>query len=274
MKHLKRLAVSTATVAILLGLTAGSASAATAVGYEEFADCPDKTVSASITFCVSATVNSGHLQMGSKDTPITDPIKILGGRATTTGQFFVGSFDGGRQRIPGGLVGITGLDWLNLLFPNSVLNVYAESELAGAPGDPLALNFPLPLKVRLINPLLTSTCYVGSNTNPINLNLTYGTTAPPPPNTPITGAGGTQTTPTPGIAIAQISNRILVDNAFAAPAAQGCGLSLLGFSAIDTLVNFQSGLPAAAGTNETIQNTTGRLSPVTRVFPPAGIETP
>jgi len=272
MRYLTKLAALAVTVVAMLSF-AVSASAATAPGYGEFADCPDKSVSTTITFCTNAVVHGGHLEMGSKDTPITDPIKIAGA-ITLNGTYFLGSFDGGSQTVPGGLVGITGLNWLALVFP-TLLGVKAEAELAGTPTNPNAANVTLPLKVKLVNPLLANGCYIGSNTDPIDLHLTTGTTAPPPPNTPITGFQGTLVQPLPGQPlISRVDDRRLVDNAFAAPAARGCGLLLPGLGAIDALVNLQSGLPSPAGTNEAIQIADGALSSVNRVFPPAGIETP
>ena len=47
-----------------------------------------------------------------------------------------------------------------------------------------------------------------------------------------------------------------MDDLFAAPGANGCVLTLFGFIpiSINGLVNTASGLPAAAGTNTTVQN--------------------
>ena len=269
MRELKPLAVLTAFLAVFLFSVAG-ASAATAPGYEEWDGCPDKTVDPTIEACVTSVVDSGHLKLGTKNTPITDPITLTGG-ATSTGNFIVGKFDGGRQRVPGGLTGITGLDWLSWLFPFSLLTLDAESELAGQVGHPLEETFALPIKVRLISPLLSNTCYIGSNANPIALNLTKGTTSPPPPNQPISGSHGTNSFDNTLLAL-RISDLRLVDNAFAAPAANGCGLLLPNFSVINTLVNAQAGLPSPAGTNETIQNADAAVTSVNFVYPPAGIE--
>ncbi len=272
MRYLKRLAVLAAAVATVLALAA-PASAAPAAGYEEFTGCPDKTVDPNIFLCISSVVDGGHLQMGSKDTPITDPVRLVG--AQTLGLspvFYVGSFDGGRQPVPGGLVGITGLNWLIYLFPNNILGLYAEPELAGTPTPPSAPNVTLPLKVKLDNVLLSDTCYIGSDTNPITLNLTTGTTAPPPPNTPITGANGTFGGDPGGLSIIRLTDRVLVDNSFAAPAASGCDLLLPGFGLIDTIVNLQAGLPSPAGTNEAVQEVDGATSSARIVYPPDGID--
>jgi hypothetical protein len=180
-----------------------------------------------------------------------------------------GSADSSSILIPGGLIGITGLDWLINLLPGNLLKVYARPQLAGTPSNPNADPLSLPLKVKLENPLLSGNCYIGSNSNPIPLVLTTGTTNPPPPNTPITGAFGTPSVG-PGYPIIRITDRELVDNSFAAPAAQGCDLLLPGFGLIDAVVNLQAGLPAAAGTNEARQVADAALANVLQVYPPAG----
>lgn len=110
------------------------------------------------------------------------------------------------------------------------------------------------MKIKLSNPILGNNCYIGSDRNPIVLNNITGTTEPPPPNEPITGKA-----PELGIdfetGIVSFTDGEFVDNSFAAPGANGCKLVLFGFIpiSINGLVNEQSGLPAAAGTNETRQ---------------------
>jgi len=107
----------------------------------------------------------------------------------------------------------------------------------------------LPVKVHLINPTLGESCYIGSDSDPIVLNLTTGMTSPPPPNTSVNGAFGdlefvdefTQIT---------IGVLGLVDNAFSAPGANGCGSD----GNLDAAVNAIVGLPSAAGHNTAILN--------------------
>ena len=99
-------------------------------------------------------------------------------------------------------------------------------------------------------PLLGSECYIGSNTEPIVLKLTTGTTKPPPPNTPIKGNIGEFSSRAEG-GILVIKNNSLVDNLFAVPAAKGCGGKA--FEAlIDPIVNAKLGLPSSSGTNTAI----------------------
>ena len=256
MRYLKRSSLLAVAVAAFL-VSATAATAATAPGYEEFDGCPSKTVNSDITLCMVTKVTGGHLQMGSKDAPIVDPL-TLSQSVNPAGEVFVGSFDGGRQPVPGGLVGLTGLNWLVNLFPANLLKVYAETELAGTPGNPQD-PVPFPIKVKLESPLLSNSCYIGSNSNPIALRLTRNTTNPPPPNQPISGTGGTFFFDPNLPDVVRTLDARLVDNAFAAPRARGCTLLVPGLGLIDPLINLQSGLPSPAGTNEA-------------VYPPSGIE--
>lgn len=263
-------ALVAATTAVALLISGTAAFAATAPGYEEFSDCPDRSVASGISGCQVTVIDGGHITLGSKRTPIVDPIKLVVGANVGTGQTYPGSFDGGRQPIPGGLVGISGLDWLIYLFPHSLLGIYAETELAGPVGNLFAPTLALPIKVRLDSPLLNNNCYIGSNSNPISLNLTTGTTSPPAPNQPISGNPGS-VTPDPSLPnVFRNSGLVYVDNAFAVPAADGC--DLLGFGVLDALVNLQAGLPAAAGRNEAVQEADASLGIITAIYPPAGIE--
>jgi hypothetical protein len=255
MRHFKHAAVMVVVVAAFLAV-ASSAMAATAPGYEEFDDCPGRDVDPSLQICVVSIVTDGHLKMGTKNTPITDPIELVGSLGPS-GQMVVGKFDGGRQKVPGGLVGLTGLDWLTWIYPLSLLNVYAEAELAGTPGNPLVVPFPLPLKVKLDNILLADTCYIGSDSNPIQLNL-IGSPEPtltPDPNLP---------------GVIRLTDGVLTDHTFAAPAATGC--DLLGLGAVDLLVNAQAGLPSPSGNNEAVQEVHGALAALPAIYPPDGTE--
>ena len=61
-----------------------------------------------------------------------------------------------------------------------------EEDLLEGYGEALGL----PTQIKLTNPFLGTTCYDGSNENPIQISYTTGTTSPPPPNEPITGKPG------------------------------------------------------------------------------------
>lgn len=229
-------------------------------GYTQFAGCPSPKEDPKVEFCIRSTVKGGHFQMGSKDVPITNPITVSGGaypdgslHATSKGGMTVV-----KQKVPGGVVGLTGLTWLLELFGSEALTLYAATELAGQPN--IGETLSLPIKVHLINPVLGNNCYVGSVSNPIKLNMTTGTTSPPPPNKPITGTFPEEFH-VDALGIIHANKAKYVDNSFAAPGASGCTLTLFGFIpiSINGLVNSQSGLPSAAGKNETIQNIDAEL---------------
>lgn len=269
MRHTMRAATLVAALTTALLVCASGAAAAPSPGYGEFTGCPSRSVDPAIFACQITTVHDGHLKLGTKNTPIDDPIKLVAG-VKENGDQVVGTFDGGRQRVPGGLIGITGLDWLTYLFPNTILGLYAEAELAGPVGNVFAEELTMPLKVRLDNVLLTSNCYIGSNSNPIPLSLTTGTTNPPPPALPLTGQQGTPVEDPNLPGVYRSTGVKLVDNEFAVPSAQGCGL--LNYGLINTLVNVQAGLPSPAGKNETVQYATGTLGVIEAIYQPDGVD--
>jgi hypothetical protein len=99
--------------------------------------------------------------------------------------------------------------------------------------------------------LLGEGCYIGSEAHPIQLHLTTGTTSPPAPNKPIKGKLGTLLEEEEkGQALVVDSGNTLVDNAWSAPTAEGCG----GFFSflINPIVNSKLGLPSAAGHNTAV----------------------
>ena len=241
-------------VAFLAPIASG---AETAPGFEQFSGCPTPAESPGTPLCIRADVPGGHLQTGKKDVPIENPLTLSGGVDFEFENFTPGP-EGGlskvKQKVPGGVIGLTGLTWLLEFFGSDALTLYATTELAGTPTDFTGASVTLPIKVHLTTPsnALGSTCYIGSNSNPMTLHLITGTTSPPAPNEPITGkepkvseSGG----------IVYLKEGEYVDNSFAAPAASGCVLKLFGFIPISLngFVNEQAGLPSPAGTNETRQ---------------------
>jgi hypothetical protein len=242
----------------LCAMLGASASSASAVPYTtQFAGCPNTPA---VFSCFRAVTNAGHIKIGSTDTPINKPQTLRGGLTQNVDgpQFFnleytaAGGFSGDPLEVPGGLTGLTGLsEFIINLITFGANKVYAKPQLVGIPRVDISTgDIRIPMKVNLLNPFLRSGCGIGSTSSPILLKLTTGTTAPPPPATPISGHTYTDidTATDPNI-YTQINNK-LVDNAFSAPAASGC--DLLGFGLINGLVNTRAGLPSAAGRNEAI----------------------
>jgi hypothetical protein len=124
----------------------------------------------------------------------------------------------------------------------------SESALAEEQG--IALH--MPVKVHLENPFLGKNCFVGSSSSPINWNLTTGKTNPPAPNTSITGAGGEASFLEEG-RIIQIKNNKLVDNAWSAPTATGCG-GILSFL-VTPIINAQLGTTTAGHNTAILKGT-------------------
>ncbi len=266
----KRLLVAAGAALTALLLLAPAANAATpAPGYTQFTGCPSKAEVPIVEFCQRVLIDGGHVKMGSKTVPIENPMNLVGG-LDGNGNFVGGVFPPVKQKVPGGVLGLTGLTWLLEFFGSEALTLYATTELAGVPGNAFVEPIVLPVKVHLETPsgVLGKNCYIGSVSNPIKFNLIVGTTNPPAPNKPITGVEPEFSEDTE-LSIFHLDNGQFVDNSFAAPGASGCVLTLFGFIpiSINGLVNSQSGLPSPAGTNETRQDFDIELTLEELVYP-------
>jgi hypothetical protein len=266
LKHLTRTRLTAAAIGVLaLGLPA--TAAAHTGDFAKFNDCPSTTPG--VAKCLDSVTTGGSIVLGSKTTPIVNPVTLQGGfseeNEATFSKFFAAS-DGNTlsktpQPVPGGIVGLVPPESAPLLvklaykaiFENGLTGVNATLELA-RPASEIELSefnlsvgsgtaLKLPVKIHLENPLLGSECYVGSSTNPIIWNLTTGTTESP---TPITGKPGFVSFKDE-FEIVEITENELVDNTWAAPEATGCGgaLSFL----INPIINLTVGLPSPAGKN-------------------------
>jgi hypothetical protein len=268
-KHLAKLLGAAMTAFIVVAMVAPAAQAEKPKPpYERFAGCPKKSEAPTVEFCVRSEIKSGHFNVGNREVPIEHPVPLTGG-VNSELENFVFNSEGGlqkvKQKVPGGVIGLTGLTWLLEFFGSEALTLYAVTE--GVTQPKLGLeSISLGVRVHLINSILGNNCYVGSPTNPININVITGTTSPPPPNKPISGSGPEITIDGAGIIHAKGT---YVDNSFSAPGASGCVLTLFGFIpiSINGLVNSTTGLPAAAGTNETIQNIEAEFAEVGLVYP-------
>jgi hypothetical protein len=261
--------------------TLGLAAPALAAGhhptgeYAPYVDCPSSNPS--LMFCLVADTTSGELPVGKKAVPINRTITLQGGtilNSETGALTFVGAENGETLskialNVPGGLFGAKPPEsWpkeakerFEEMINKGSTGVTATTELA-KPASDIGINtnnlldeeglaLSLPVKVKLSNFLLGSSCYVGSEADPIVLNLTTGTTSPPEPNKPINGKVG-EVEFKEELDIVHLLGGSLVDNSFAAPEASGCGGSLS--KLIDPIVDAQFGLPAAAGHNAAILN--------------------
>jgi hypothetical protein len=283
-KHRRMTGVFAALLVVVLGsfAFAGGASAKLTGEFKKFEFCPYTTPT--VERCLNALTTGGEVVLGSKKVPIVNPVTLQGGYTEPAeegpeegyAKFFAATngvtLSKAAQPVPGGLAGLVRCNEIsNFLlrisceatFENGVTGVDSVLELAqGAGGirineshlaEGLGIALKMPVRVHLENPFLGSSCYVGSSTNPIRWELTAGETNPPPPNTKITGKTG-EVEFLEKARILRLNGAVLVDNAWSAPAASGCG-GLFSFL-IDPIVNASSGLPAAAGKNTAILKNT------------------
>lgn len=243
--------------------------------FAPFADCP--LSNSSTENCIFATTKSGEFKVGKKTVPIVNTITLQGGFSGSGSSIkFIAAENGETlsktpQPVPGGLLGIVAPSFLpkflqelfNEFINKGVTGVTATAELAG-PASSIGLNtgnileeegigLSLPTKIKLSNTFLGESCYVGSNSHPVVIELTSGATSPPPPNKSIHGKAGTFEEEDE-FALIRLKNNTLVNNSFAAPGVEGCG-GIFSFL-IDPAVNAELGTPSAAGTNTAILNGT------------------
>jgi hypothetical protein len=263
--------------AVLSALMLVPAAQATAASHSptgewaQFNECPLSRPT--LEACMYSESNGGFFQVGKKTVPLVNTVILQGGlESSESGQTFFGAENGQTisktpQPVPGGLLGIVApkwwpqflQDWFNGLINEGFTGVTATVELAGSASN-IKVNtlnlllekgtaLSLPVKIKLDNAILGSNCYIGSNSSPVVIDFTSGTTSPPPPNEPITGDAGELSVGGEGT-ILTLSGGALVNNSFAAPGAKGCG-GIFSFF-IDPLVNSLLGAPSPAGTNSAV----------------------
>lgn len=293
--------------------TASSALASPQGIYAIFSDCPVGTIlalgfSPGASLCQYAQVTSGEVAIGAIKMPIDETITLQGGAIPTPKnpevEFFVlpaadgNTLSGAELNVTGGLFGL--LDCKEIkgkgtvekirrrtckaIFGDRSARVTATVEPAASAGDPAIFNEwafanekdaaeTLPIKLHLRGWPLGDSCYIGSESSPIQLQLTTGATSPLPPNQSISGFPGKPETLEENGELALRSTGVsLVDNTFSVPVAEGCGGPLS--SVVDPLLDLGLKLPSADGNNTVILNGTFYVSAVEAViasesFPPS-----
>jgi hypothetical protein len=236
-----------------------------------FADCPLDNPATAI--CLFVRITSGEIVIGHRTVPISRPLAIQGGlielqEGSLENVTFVGAEDGHTLvetplTVPGGLQGLSGVKGA------SELSVVPE--LVGPAGS-IEVSFHnllfetgvamrLPLKAKISNRLLPVGCQVGSGASPMFLELTTGTTSPPLPGRPIKGKTGdlVSVEEENGVGkLLRLYEDSLVDNAFSAPVATGCG-------SFTQPVDSSLGLPSPAGRNTAVLTGTIELTSTEQV---------
>jgi hypothetical protein len=283
-KHRTRVVCSAMLVVALAALgLAGSAQATLTGAFTRFAQCPYKNES--VRKCIYSVTESGEVVLGSKKVPIEKPVTLQGGAGPINEEevatFFAASngitLSKAPQNVPGGLLGIVPdasspflvKALIKFFLENSLTGVnstlelaktasdikISESRLAGEEGVALEM----PVKVHLENPFLGKSCFVGSSTSPIVWKLTTGKTSPPAPNTSISGAGG-EGAFLEGGRIIELKNNKMVDNAWSAPKATGCG-GIISFL-VTPIITAQLGTTTAGHNTAILKGTVSSASTV------------
>jgi hypothetical protein len=239
--------------------------------WAKFNYCP--STSAGVAKCLQAVVTKGQVVLGKKSVPVVNPVTLQGGLSAPSAGFrtMYAATNGETltktpQPVPGGLAGIINCkeisSWLvrigcEAVFENGLTGLNATLELA-KPASEVRVNeinlafeegtaLEMPVKVHLENPLLGSTCYIGSSSSPLLWKLTTGETSPPAGTEPLVGSGG-EAEFKEGGTLLQINDALLVENNWSAPHASGCGGPIVELI-LDPIIDSQIGLPSAAGKN-------------------------
>lgn len=233
--------------------------------FKNFGECPLNR--ASIEFCVNSVSSSGAFTIGKKEVPLVNPVTLQGGyEGPSTALKFYGAENGETlsktaQPVPGGLFGIKApawwpgfiQTWFNNLINEGFTGVTATVELTGPTKGltnvELSTNnllaekgtaLGLPVRIHLQNAILGSNCYIGSNSEPIPLKFTTGTSGS------LKGSAGKLSFNEEFTKVTFTGGKF-VDGTYAAPGTNGCG-GIFSFL-INPLVEEILGVPAASGKN-------------------------
>lgn len=233
--------------------------------FEPFAYCPLEVKG--VTECIYSASTGGSITIGKKTVPIKNPVIFQGGSGEEgEGVKFFGA-EGAEtllerpQSVPGGLLVVTPpswwpdsfQEWFDEQIDGGATDVTATLELA-APPTSIELStqnlinqegtaLGLPVKIKLDNPLLGSSCYIGSDAKPVQIDFTTGTSGT------VKGSPGIVNF-NKALTRVIINDGRLANGTFAAPSVEGCGG--LYSSYIDPLVNSALGLPSGSGENTAI----------------------
>jgi hypothetical protein len=222
-----------------IALTPAAALADTpASGYEKFAGCPNRE---DIQACQTVDFAAGSFGLGNLTIPVGQGINLAGGASNTDlGSLFV-SDDGSvltpiSLPVDGGIGGLTGDTTRGSDAVSAALSLTADPEFT-AEGILLKLRFSFE------GAGLPEGCGIGTAEEPVAIEFTNGTTVPPEGVEPLTGDPGSVDLDI--IRSVVTSNKIqFVANAYAVPAATGCG------DGVDAQINASAGLPSAAGASQ------------------------
>ena len=244
--------------------------------YTPFTNCPLlkpimlESVPGSATGCVAGDAVSGSIKIGNVTTVVAHPVIAQFGiwDPPNAGE---NQFSGGvlppfaglsaqlvssPEFIPGGLLKALGCPSRSTIVENlcqeatyfggNYLNVYAKAQSAGPITNFNLTTWTQPLKFKLINPLLGSSCYIGSDDNPVVVNPM------------VTGTLVVENDPNPKLfpdaGVLAITNGTATDTTFTAPGVTGCGPGGTENIPVDEAIDKSVGLPSVSGNNSLTLN--------------------
>jgi hypothetical protein len=232
----RRAAVLALASTAMIGLA--SAAHADPVPTFDFADCPQIPAGADpAQWRCEVLMSTGTIKIGSLAEQPAGTMRMTFAEGQLDGKFAqaFGALRAEPVQVPGGLLGLPGPG-------NPLLRLDIRIEYAGfadflSVGDNMGEQH---LKLRVISPLLPSTCTIGSNQDPIKFK-------------PIRTSGPDVISPNPTVLRFTIE-----DKQFRVPKARGCG-------GLEPLVNHRFDLPAASGTNKMTLTTLVGLKSYTQI---------
>jgi hypothetical protein len=246
--------------------------------YKAFTDCPilnplmKESLGGNATGCVAGDSSSGSITIGNVTTKITHPVVAQFGIWTPPPPNAPSQFAGGilpppaglsaqlvssPELIPGGLLKALGCPSSRPAVERLCreakhvggrdLRVFAQAQSAGPITNFNLVTWTQPLKFKLINPLLGSYCYIGSDDNPVVVNPS------------LTGTLVIENDPNrmlhPKTGVLKVNDAVATDTTFAAPGVTGCGPGGAANIAIDEAIDTSVGLPSASDNSLTLNGT-------------------
>ncbi|WP_019631107.1 hypothetical protein [Actinomadura atramentaria] len=246
MKLIHRAAALAAPLALALGAlgpTAHAAPTAPAAPIDDPAslinprtDCPpDYPPGSQYPICLILLVGGGSMKLGGLTQQIDQPIKIVVQNLITADGDLKDTYtamSGEPMTIPGGVLGVLGLPDVPFLSSLPLFQVKVQAQYAGK----FAINLPnvnLKMKIKVENPLLGDTCTIGTDEDPIDMNLNADLG-----NLTIVKEGDPDR-PFDDPSVMRVPAE---ENTFSVPKTSGCGF-------LAPIIDWAVGLPSASGQN-------------------------
>lgn len=245
--------------------------------YKPFTNCPllnplmQESLGGDTTGCVAGDASAGSIKIGNITTKITHPVVAQFGvwdpPNATPSQFTGGILPppaglsaqlvSAPELVPGGLLKALGCPSSHPAVERlcreaksrggRFLRVLATAQSAGPITNFQLTTWTQPLKFKLINPLLGSNCYIGSDDNPVVVNPS------------VTGTLVIKRDPNPKLhpktAVLAVTKATATDTTFTAPGVTGCGPGGTANIAVDEAMDASAGLPSASGNSLTLHGT-------------------